>query len=120
MVEEGINPQHNRYEHKKILGNTQDGDGFKYRGRGFIQITGRYNYKNLSKIVNLDLISRPELLSNDIRLALNVSAIYWTRNHINTPADKDDAREVTYRINGGYTNFPDRLEFLRRAKNALL
>ena len=120
LIEENIDPKNNRYEHKKILGNTHDGDGYKYRGRGFIQVTGRYNYTQLSKVINLDLVTNPDLLSNDVHLALKISAIFWSHKHINNPADRDDAREVTYRINGGYIGYQDRLEFLRRAKKVFL
>lgn len=79
----------------KKLVNTHDEDGYKYRGRGFIQITGRYNYTQLSKVIHMDLVSNPDILSSDVQLALKMSAIFWSRNHINSPADRDDAREVT-------------------------
>jgi len=66
------------YEGRKDLGNTQPGDGKRFKGRGLIQITGRYNYEKASKALGFDLISNPELLSQP-ELAVK-SACWWWNN----------------------------------------
>lgn len=57
----GPTPTQKRYEGKKVLGNTQPGDGFKYLGRGFVQLTGRGNYAFAGKIIEVDLVNNPDL-----------------------------------------------------------
>ena len=66
------------YEGRTDLGNTQPGDGKRFKGRGLIQITGRYNYEKASKALGYDLISNPELLSQP-ELAVK-SACWWWKN----------------------------------------
>ncbi|RRZ90275.1 glycoside hydrolase family 19 protein [Erwinia sp. 198] len=120
LTEQGINPNHNAYEGNKQLGNTERGDGYLYRGRGFIQITGRYNYNKVGGNLHKDLIHHPELLSSDILLALESAGLFWIQHGLNKLADKDDIVSITHRINGGENGLPDRRIFLDRIKAAML
>lgn len=61
-VEQGSRAYFNRYEGRRDIGNTQPGDGYKYRGRGYVQVTGRINYTKWSKKLGIDFINKPELL----------------------------------------------------------
>ena len=70
------------YEGRKDLGNTQVGDGKKFKGRGLIQITGRYNYTQLSKDLGEDFIKNPELLSTP-KYAVQSACWFWNKNKLN-------------------------------------
>lgn len=70
------------YEGRKDLGNTQQGDGVKFKGRGLIQITGRFNYNQLSKDLGEDFIKNPELLSTP-KYAVQSACWYWNKNKLN-------------------------------------
>lgn len=61
----------------KILGNTQSGDGSKYRGRGFLQLTGKYNYDKIGKMLDLDLVNNPGLISKYPAVAAATAIAYW-------------------------------------------
>lgn len=67
------------YEGRKDLGNTEPGDGAKFHGRGFVQITGRANYEQYGKLLNKDLVGNPEL-ANDPKIAAEIFALYL-KNH---------------------------------------
>lgn len=99
----------NGYEFRADLGNTEPGDGFKYRGRGLIQITGRHNYQLCGFALELDLIEQPELLEQPLQAAR--SAGWFWRNHgLNELADQADSFErITRKINGGDNGLTDRL-----------
>lgn len=82
------------------LGNNSVGDGYKYRGRGIFQITGKDAYSEYGKQVGLDLVANPDLASipsNSIKLAI----AYWSKLNLNEWADKDDILAVSRGINGG-------------------
>lgn len=87
-------------------------DGFVYRGRGLIQITGRSNYTALAKASGIPLISEPELAADNHR-CLEVAAAYWASRPLNQAADADDVREVTRLINGGQIGIDDRTRWLK-------
>lgn len=119
----GPTPQQAKYEppHElaKKLGNTQPGDGFKFRGRGFIQITGRFNYAQCSNALfgNPNVLQdSPGLLERDPALS---AGWYWQSRNINRHADADDVVSVTLAINGGKNGLADRKELLAKAKGAL-
>lgn len=97
----------NEYEGRNDLGNTKDGDGARFRGRGFIQLTGRANYVEAGKVFKLDLINHPELVA-ELPLALGVSCWFWQRHHCNGPADNEDILAVTRIINGGRNGLDQR------------
>ena len=98
------------------LGNTPqaDGDGQKYKGRGYIQITGHDNYKALAKDLNIDCLNHPEMLEQP-KYALLSALWFWKKNGLNKYADRDAFTELTKRINGGTNGMADRLEWLRKA-----
>lgn len=100
----------------RMLGNTpeKDGDGQRYKGRGYIQITGRANYTALAKDLKIDCVNHPELLEQP-RFALLSALWFWKKNGLNKYADRDAFTELTKRINGGTNGLPDRLEWLRKA-----
>ncbi len=78
-----------RYENRNDLGNTQPGDGAKYRGRGYIQITGRSNYAKFGNLINKDLVNQPELAAFP-SIAAQIAVLYWTSGtnvNLNTLAD---------------------------------
>jgi putative chitinase len=106
------------YEGRADLGNTQRGDGVRYKGRGPIQITGRANYRTYGRALGIDLERRPELASAP-SIGLQVSAAYWTARGLNALADRDDVVAVTKAINGGDNGLSDRRARLAAAKALL-
>lgn len=106
------------YEGREDLGNTQPGDGRRYKGRGPIQITGRYNYTKASKALGIDLVNHPELAS-DPEIGFKLSAWYWNTNNLNSYCDNDDFVGLTRAINGGTNGLADRREYYNRAKQYL-
>ena len=106
------------YEGRKDLGNTQPGDGMKYKGRGLIQITGRNNYADCGKSLGVDLITNPELLeTND--LACRSAAWFWASHGLNDLADKGDFERITKRINNGTNKIKQRYAYLAMANEVL-
>jgi len=106
------------YEGRKDLGNTQAGDGRRYKGRGPIQITGRSNYRTYGKRIGINIEKYPELASNPcigMRLALE----YWKVKKLNELADRDDLLTITKRINGGTNGLADRKGRLALAKGLI-
>lgn len=108
------------YEARGDLGNTQPGDGPRFKGRGLIQITGRANYRDCSKALYGDtrLIDHPELLE-DILPACRSAGWFWRRAELNTRADSGDIRGITRTINGGYNGFAERLTCYTTACKAM-
>lgn len=96
-----------KYEGRADLGNTQKGDGLKFKGRGYIQITGRANYTDLSKDLGIDFVNKPELLEQEANAMLS-ALWFWNKKKLNDLADKNDLRGITKRINGGYNGLDDR------------
>jgi putative chitinase len=92
------------------MGNIGVDDGYTYRGRGLIQITGREWYRKLATATGLDLIGNPAL-ANDPAHALEVACAFWKLDGVNGFADAGNFREETVRINGGLTNYPLRLQW---------
>jgi predicted chitinase len=100
------------------LGNTQPGDGRRYMGRGPIQLTGRANYKRFGDALGIDLVGNPDQAATP-EVGFRIAGLYWKSRGINAPADADDIREVTRRINGGTNGLADRTAFYERAKQIL-
>jgi putative chitinase len=89
------------------MGNTEDGDGAKYIGRGLIQLTGKENYANCGNAIGVDLVANPDLLSTPKYAALS-AGWFWNRRGLNALADADDIDTITKRINGGLIGLADR------------
>ena len=106
------------YEGRRDLGNTQPGDGRRFKGRGPIQLTGRANYAAASKDLGIDLVSHPERAA-DPDVAFRIAGWYWSRRELNGLADSGNFSEITHRINGGYNGASDRQRYWERAKHVL-
>lgn len=106
------------YEGRADLGNTQPGDGRRYKGRGPIQVTGRANYRTFGRALGIDLERRPELAAAP-SIGLQVSVAYWTARGLNALADRDDVAGVTRAINGGLNGLIDRRARLAIVKDLL-
>jgi len=107
------------YEGRPDLGNTQPGDGPRFKGRGLIQLTGRANYVAYSKDSGIDYVASPQKVATDPFAATDVACWFWARKQLNTLADRDDIKAITKRVNGGYNGLDDRVEYLGRAKAVL-
>lgn len=88
------------YEGRLDLGNTQPGDGVRYKGRGYLQITGRNNYDNYGKKLGIDLINKPEL-ALDPTVSAKILAMYFRDKDINISCMARDWTRVRRKINGG-------------------
>src|SRR5271170_8235252 len=106
------------YEGRRDLGNTQKGDGPRYKGRGLLQLTGRANYADYGKALGVDLVNNPTLAAQPA-LSLKIACEYWKRHNINADCDRDDAQSVTRQVNGGLNGLSDRIAFTQKAKTAV-
>ncbi len=122
------------YEGRADLGNTQPGDGKRYKGRGPIQLTGRANYQKYGDLLGLDLINNPTVAATP-QVGFRIAGQYWKLNGLNELADKGlqivtirrkgqnqqvpafDA--ITFKINGGFNGKDDRTMYYNRAKKVL-
>jgi putative chitinase len=103
------------------LGNTDAGDGRRFKGRGPIQITGRANYRRFGDLLGLDLVSGPEQAALP-DVAFRIAGLYWSKKGLNELADRVTAeafREITRRINGGFNGLAERERFYETAKAVL-
>lgn len=106
------------YANRLENGNEASGDGWKYRGRGIIQLTGRANYRNAGAGIGEDLIGNPESVLLPKRSAA-VACWYWKSNGLNALADTGQFAAITQRINGGQTGQADRERWLRDIRAVL-
>ena len=106
------------YEGRADLGNTQKGDGPRYKGRGLLQLTGRANYVDYGKALGVDLVNNPTLAAQPA-LSLKIACEYWKRRNINPDCDRDDVQAVTRKVNGGLNGLSDRIAFTQKAKAAV-
>jgi len=95
------------YEGRSDLGNTQPGDGVRYKGRGYIQLTGRANYRDYGNRLGVDLENNPDL-AKDPNIAADVAIAYWQQRVDRNAARSGDVRTVTRNINGGLNGLADR------------
>ena len=100
------------------MGNTAPGDGWKYRGRGLIQITGKNNYRACGEALGLELIAQPELLEKSQHDCMS-AAWFWATNGLSTLADAGEFDAITQRINGAQTGAADRQALHARALKVL-
>jgi putative chitinase len=109
------------YEGRKDLGNIHEGDGVRFKGRGYIQLTGRGNYGRFSKFIGEDCVENPDLVANKYPLAS--AAFFFDSNKLWAICDKgfDDATvtSVTKRVNGGINGLSDRLKYFKVYHNLL-
>ena len=112
------------YEGRADLGNTEPGDGYRFLGRGLIQITGRANYAACrdgmaSTLADVpDLLAQPQLLEAP-RWAAMSAGWYWARHGCNELADAGEFEQITRRINGGLNGYPERCALWACAKEAI-
>lgn len=103
------------YEGRKDLGNTQPGDGRRFKGRGPIQLTGRANYTTAGATLKLPLVDNPPMAA-DPKYAFRISAWWWEAHGLNPISDKADVTGATRRINGGTNGLADRQSRYERAR----
>lgn len=99
----------------KELGNIFKGDGYKFRARGFIHLTGRANYQEYKDYSGIDVITNPALAAR-IDIALDIAGWYWQKNNINPYCDIDDVLTVTKKVNGGTNQIAERKAYLNYYK----
>jgi len=100
------------------MGNNATTDGWTYRGRGLIQLTGKANYQAAATALNAPLVEQPDRVA-DRDMAALTAAWFWSKNGLNKPAGLGDTKAVTRKINGGLTGLADRLQRYERAAKAL-
>ena len=100
------------------MGNTDEGDGWKYRGRGLIQLTGKDNYRLASDALGVDFVANPDLVLTKENAALT-AAWYWNKRGLNKEADAKDFTGMTKKINGGTIGLADRVAHINTALNVL-
>ena len=112
------------YEGRADLGNTEPGDGRRYKGRGPIQLTGRANYRRFGELLGRPLEEHPELVKSP-DVGFQVAALYWTDRNLNARMDEPSSSEarlraVTLAINGGLNHIDDRRAWLRVCWSVLM
>lgn len=100
------------------VGNTRRGDGYLFRGRGPIQLTGRDNYTRAGRDLGLDLVGDPDQVATP-GVGFRTSAWYWNQRNLNRIADRGDFRLLTRRINGGLNHYSERAAIYMRARRVL-
>ena len=103
------------YANRMSNGPFASGDGWAYRGRGLIQLTGRANYTLFNETITQDVIKNPDLVANP-DLTVESAFFFWTRNNLNRFADADDILGLTKAINGGTKGLDHRTQVLGLAK----
>jgi len=100
------------------MGNTEEGDGAKYIGRGLIQLTGKENYANCGLGIGVDLLGNPDWLSNPKYASLS-AGWFWNKKGLNALADTMDIETMTKRINGGSIGIADRTAKINKVLDLL-
>jgi len=108
-----------KYEGRRDLGNVHPGDGPRFKGRGFLQLTGRANYVAYGQSIGRDLEADPAAVSREPALCVGVATWFWTKHGLNALADEDDLVGITRRINGGTNGLPERKARLEVALTAV-
>lgn len=91
---------------RENLGNTEQGDGWRFHGRGYVQLTGRDNYERAARETGMDVVNNPDLASNRENAA-SIAVQYW-QGRVVARGHQDDVRAATHDINGGYNHLPER------------
>ncbi len=106
------------YANRMGNGSESSGDGWRYRGRGLIQLTGKDNYTRFSKDTGIDAVNNPDVLLTPTGAVM--SAIwFWNTNNLNDTADRGDIKRNSELINGGHNGLTERIEFYHEAKRIL-
>jgi len=100
------------------MGNTEEGDGWKYHGRGLIQLTGKENYANCGSGMGVDLVGNPDWVATPEYAALS-AGWFWNKKGLNALADSMDIDTMTKRINGGSIGIADRQAKIDKVMNVL-
>jgi putative chitinase len=114
------------YEGRTDLGNIMPGWGVLYKGRGYLQLTGRFNYIAFNKwynknfVVPEDFTNNPDRIADEHELCMLVSIFYWKTRGLDKPEIYKDCKRTTKKVNGGYNGYGDRLIYFNRAKKVLL
>ncbi|MGV3623967.1 MAG: LysM peptidoglycan-binding domain-containing protein [Archangium sp.] len=106
------------YEGRRDLGNTQPGDGVRFKGRGPIQLTGRHNYRIAGQALGIDLENNPTLAARP-DIGFRIAVWYWNSRNLNAQADAGNFDAITRAINGGYNGKADRDRYWATAKRVL-
>ena len=114
----GIEGAHNPRILARELGNTEPGDGWKYRGRGILQTTGRGNYRRIGQNCGVDFEAYPKLVLS-AEHALKPAIAEWSEGNLNTAADRDDIVAITRKINGGLNGLASRRAWLAKIKRVI-
>ena len=107
------------YANRMGNGDGASGDGFRYRGRGIIQLTGREKYRVTGEALAIDLVANPELAQTP-EIAFKAAGLFWKSAGLNELADVGDFKTITQRINGGQNGADERLKYFETAKRVLL
>jgi putative chitinase len=99
-------------------GTEETGDGWKYRGRGIKQLTGKENYERCGSSLGIDLVSNPDLLLEPKYAALS-AGWFWSKHNLNDLADKSDIETMTKRINGGFLGLDARKAAIAKVESVL-
>jgi putative chitinase len=109
------------YANRMDNGNEASGDGWKFRGRGYIQLTGKHNYTKFGQAINEDVTANPDVVAT--KYPLLSAAWFWSSNGLNTLADKGateaDVTAITKRVNGGTIGLADRIKHFKEYYNLL-
>jgi putative chitinase len=115
------------YEGRKDLGNVNFGDGRKFKGRGFIQLTGRANYVAFTKwlhkynlYLGYDFEQTPEWVGDDVCLSFLTIIFFWEENGLHNPEIYANCAKTTKIINGGWNGLESRSRYFERAKKILV
>lgn len=102
------------------MGNADEssGEGWRYRGRGIKQLTGKENYQRCSEALGVDLVENPDLLL-DPKYATLSAGWFWNKHNLNDLADKSDIETMTKRINGGLLGLDARKAAIHKAESVL-
>lgn len=110
------------YANRMGNGDTASGEGWKYRGRGPIQLTGKANYTQFANDMFEDpetVLDNPDVVALDKETALTSAVWFWNKNKLNALADIGDIKTMTKKINGGYIGLDDRIKHYDHALHVL-
>jgi putative chitinase len=106
------------YAHRMGNGGPETGDGFNYRGRGLIQLTGKNNYRTCGEAIGVDLVNNPDYVATPEGACLS-AGWFWQKHGLNELADANEVEEMTERINGGTLGLENRIALMQQALDVL-